>query len=260
MDNIGKFLMILAVVLSFVSCKTDEMPVPSETIFSESFESSTAGTTSQLIKDSQTEHVTEPPETDPVVLSPLELPDDFYESISLPKIEDFSGTEYEDYEYTFGPVESAVLKHNGTEIEISPDDPRLIRLLNFIMYGNQERQTYWRQGYVLEDEINEYLSSSAPMLTVNFDNSLFSSRDTYSRTPQIIISGNQYLIFVDEDSAKEHGEKVMADQHFAYEGLFQEEAEQLLVNILDKISLEEQWSNPDYYWLDLIEYAGFIVE
>lgn len=258
MDNIGKFLIILAVVLSFVSCKTDEMPVPTETIFSESFESSTAGTTSQLIKDSQTEHVTEPPETDPVVLSPLELPDDFYDSISLPKIEDFSGTEYEDYEYPFPPVESAILKCNGTETEISSDDTRLIRLLNFIMYGEQYGQTYWRQGYVLEDEINEYLSSTSPMLIVNFNNT--PSNSVFESTPQIIISGNQYLIFEDEDTLSFFGEKVIAEQHFAYEGLFQEEAEQLLVNILDKISLEEQWSNPDYYWLDLIEYAGFIVE
>lgn len=247
-------LIVLAIFFLLTSCGDDLAPVQSE------FAYSSDATESETV-DSNTSQFTEDVTTIETTSTPDELPTGLYCSVpSLPKIEDCSGTECEDYKYRFSTVESAVLMHNGTETKISPDDPRLISLLNFIMLGEQEGYTYWRQGYVLEDEINEYLSSTAPMLVVTFDNTMLSSSATLSRTPKIIISGNQYLIFAHEDSAKYQGEKVMADQCFAYEGLFQKEAEQSIVDKLSKISWIEGWANPDYYWLDLIRYAGFDVE
>lgn len=247
-------LIVLTVFLLLTSCRAEVGSIQSDVAYT-----SDATDTESVTIDSKPSQFTEDTSIIETTSIPEELPEGLYYYVpSLPKIEDFSGTEYEDYEYPFASVESAVLKHNGTETEISPDDPRIIRLLNFIMYGEQDGQTHWRQGYVFEDEINEYISSNAPMLVVNFNNT--PSNNVVEATPKIIISGNQYFIFKDEDSLNFFGEKVIAEQLFAYEGLFQKEAEQPIVDKLEKISWEEQWSNPDYYWLDLIEYAGFLTE
>ncbi len=247
-------LIVLTAFLLLTSCRAEVGSIQSDVAYT-----SDATDTESVTIDSKTSQFTEDTSIIETTSIPEELPEGLYYYVpSLPKIEDFSGTEYEDYEYHFSPAKSAELICGDKTTEISPDDPRLIRLLNFLIFGVQEHYTYWRQGYVLEDEINDYLASPSPMLKVYFDTT--ESNPEWRDNPEIIISGNTYLLMLSTEDAEYHGERIMAEQHFAYQEFMFEEADPSLKHKLDESSLLEQWSNPELYWLDLIEYAGFIVE
>ena len=166
---------------------------------------------------------------------------------TLPDIKIFSETEYENYKTHFSPVKSASYRCNGTVEEISADDPRLLRLLNFIAYSSENLMDVWRQGYVLEDEINGCLSTVYPMLEINFYNDNGRSGSVIGDTPKIVVCGDSYLAFVDSKLENNGIEGVFAEQYWPY-GEFASNP--------DKTNFStDGWGAKS--WLNILEYAGF---
>lgn len=173
-----------------------------------------------------------------------------YNVSGLPAIEDFSETEYEDGNVQFSPVESAVWRHDGVQEEISADDPRLIRLLNFLAKDADMMQSWWRQGYVLEEEINTYLACDDAMLEVNFRNEEGNRYSIHGYTPKIVICGDSYILFVDSEDPTD----IRAERYWPF-------AEKLPITAPRSSgphSSKTSWGND--YWIDLLEYAGFVSE
>lgn len=172
-----------------------------------------------------------------------------YDIEGLPSIDEFSGTEYEDYKNQFPPVESAQLIKDGEVTVIEPDDPRLIRLLNFLACSDMRRVTVWRQGYVEKDEIDRNLACDAPMLVVNFGYKERINNYTQENTPQIIVCRDCYLIVVNHDNIDwaEEGE-VCAECLWPYASLFGDFSSMI----------SDSWG--EECWIDILEYAGFYTE
>ncbi len=166
----------------------------------------------------------------------------------LPAMESFSDTEYEDYQYHFRPVQKAVYKHDGIEETIAADDPRLIRLLNFLAYSENQMLSIWRQGYVEEAEIHTYLASDAPMLDVTFVMKGEPKRDTLGDTPRILVCGDSYLLFEDPKIANNGYTGLFAERYWPYASIIE------WTSKTGNVSLED-WGTG--YWIDILEYAGF---
>lgn len=166
---------------------------------------------------------------------------------TLPDITMFSETEYENYKTHFSPVKSASYRCNGTVEEISADDPRLLRLLNFLAYSSENSMDVWTQGYVSEDEINSCLSTDYPMLEINFYNEKGRSGSAIGDTPKIVVCGDSYLAFVDPALANNGIEGVFAEQYWPYG--------ELVTSTNGTDFRIENWGLK--YWLNILEYAGF---
>lgn len=173
---------------------------------------------------------------------------------NVPRIEDFSGEVYEKYVFHFPPVESAVYVYNGTELAIEPDDPRLVRLLNFLAYSENKYLSCWTRGYVNESEMNGFLASDDPRLEVSFYEpeplKLNRGRCTQEDTPKIIICGDNYLLYCRE-SDPDGTERI--ERWWPYGSLYEDWA----VKRVDRNCrlLYEGWG--DSCWIDLLVYAGF---
>lgn len=169
----------------------------------------------------------------------------------IPAIDTFSGTVLEDYKYQFSPVESAVLKIGDEETEISPDDPRLVRLLNMFAYASSNFLSPWRQSYVLEDEINGYLSSDAPMLVVYFMNDKESDH-MEKRTPKMVICGDTYLLFEKTGEMLAIRYWPFQDVFYDHYGLYGVPAE------IKTYIIFPSWGGES--WIDFLVYAGFEID
>jgi len=166
----------------------------------------------------------------------------------LPKITVFSGTEYETHKYSYAPVSSARYIHSGVVEEISPDDPRLIRLLNFIVYSHETMQDVLRQSYVYDNEISVYLSVDTPMLEVAFLSTNKAPDSPNKYIPKIIICGDKYLEFQDSRTANGGVQGNCAELYWPYGSIAIEDSS-------DNIELSNTWGEKG--WIDIIEYAGF---
>ena len=178
-----------------------------------------------------------------------------FEVEGLPNIDEFSDTTFVDYKFHFPTsIESAVFLHNGITETISTDDPRLIQLLNFIAYGSSEGFTPFLKGYVYEDEILSCLAAKDPMLEITFNVSDTPGNSTLEKTPQIIICGDSFLAMRDTTDPKwVLGDGMFADRYWPYGCL----VEHLYVQNSNVISYDG-WGNT--YWIDLLEYSGFVVD
>lgn len=170
---------------------------------------------------------------------------------NVPRIEKFSGKAYEKYEYHFSPVESAVYVYNGTEIAIEADDPRLIRLLNFLAYSDEKDLSWWLQGYEYEDEINVFLASDVPRLEVNFIEEPLTFGSALEKTPKIIICGDTFLLYTREPGP-DGTER--ADRRWPYAELYMKWADKEKVDERNRLS-SKRWGTD--CWIDLLVYAGF---
>ena len=175
-----------------------------------------------------------------------------YEVDGVPKAEAFSDSAYEDYEHHFLPVSSAVYHHDGVDEEITPHDPRLIRLLNFLAYSEEIHASSIRQGYVEGDEIHDYLTTDARMLEINFDYDGTSS--SFLSTYKILICGSTYLMFIDtQKSSWALGDGDFAEQRYPYDELL---CEQVMSGALpEDVLYEKTWDGTN--WLDILTYCGF---
>lgn len=151
------------------------------------------------------------------------------------------------YQACFAPVEGAVLYVDGVPQKINVDDPRLIRVLNFLAHAKETMQYSWTQGFVYEEEINQYYSSDATMLEVTFAVDAVSDQSIHRDTPKILISGDTYILFVDSKTMNNGIEEIHAERHWPYEELAPEGATQSNTDL--------SWGGD--YWLDILEYCGF---
>jgi len=170
-------------------------------------------------------------------------------SNELPAIESFSGTVYEEYEFHFSPIKSAVLHVNGSKAVIKPDDPRLLRLLNFLAFSAEKELSTLRQGYVMEEEIDDYLSSNEAMLEVTFSLGEASGTNILSNTPKIVVCGDSYILFVDPEIANNGIQGIHAERHWPYAVLVP------VTQWEEKLSYNGWGSG---YWMDILEYCGFM--
>lgn len=172
-------------------------------------------------------------------------------SMEIPSIEAFSGTEYEDHRYHFPPVASAVFIHDGKGEPIAKDDPRLIRMLNFLTYSKEIRVDWWRQGYVLDDEIKECLASDYPMIDVRF-NLENGADDSVLKTPRIIVCGHSYLILKTENHIGDKDD-MLAEQYWPYADIISAKRAE---GLIEYDSYSYGWGRDD--WLNIPKHAGFI--
>ena len=181
--------------------------------------------------------------------SSKDLPNGLYYNVEqLPDINLFSNTEYEAYQCQFPSVASAVFRCGDTESAISPNDPRLIQLLNFLSYSEEKMFSTWLQGYVTKAEQAEMLSNEAPMLEINFRAQETLKGYVHTNAVKAIICGDSYLLYTDSHikDNQEYGE-YLVDRYWPY-GCFIEE-----MNI-DMLSYDG-WGKG--YWIDIVTYAGF---
>ncbi len=170
---------------------------------------------------------------------------------TLPDISSFSSEEYEDYEFVFPPVKSAVYYHDGTEEVIEPDDPRLIRLLNYVAYSYGE-YTWWLQGFVYESEIADYESQDIPMLEVWFSPENDDEPATQmSGAKHMLLCANAYILYADQDKFIDWKEKEtdrIATMFWPY------------MSIIDNCDESSNDTNSDWgndEWIDVLSDAGF---
>jgi len=166
---------------------------------------------------------------------------------NLPAWESFSATNYESYAFSFSKVNTVIYKYNGTENTINHDDPRVIRLLNFLAYSDKKSLSTWRQGYVSQDEVQGYLMAGEPVLEIIFHSNEISETHSYASLQKLLICGDSYLRFIDINGELRiercwpYGELIMCEitEESRYE---------------DFISYDGWGSN---YWIDLLTYSGF---
>ncbi len=180
---------------------------------------------------------------------------------TLPDISSFSSEEYEDYEFVFPPVKSAVYYNNGTEEVIEPDDPRLIRLLNYITYSYEEDFTWRVWGVIKEREIATNESQDVPMLEVMFSPpSDADSPEEMSGAKHMLLCANAYMLYADPDQFMDWREKDtdrVATIFWPY-----------MVNVYDylgsptdinedfeRFERAQEWGNDE--WGDVLSAAGF---
>ena len=65
------------------------------------------------------------------------------EKLSIPDIDSFSDAKLEQHENKLPELDKAILYINGNKQEISKDDKRLIRLLNFCTYAEDSGMSMW---------------------------------------------------------------------------------------------------------------------
>ena len=168
----------------------------------------------------------------------------------LPKIEDFSGVSYEEFSTMYPPVESAVLRFGGDETPIAADDPRLIRLLNFLLYSESNWLTSTQQSYVPAEDIHALLQNDVPVLDITFVHQYISNHMQISPyLPRMIICGDSYLTFVyDEDNTS-----AQAERFWPYRTLISDavRAGQASIDYLTDVAWDSE------KWIDLLKYAGF---
>lgn len=175
----------------------------------------------------------------------------------LPDIDIFSSTEYIETKYMFPKIKSAAFCHDGISESISPDDPRLIRLLNSLSFSYEQGYTSWRKGHVEEPEYMEYICSGYPMIDISFE--IADSQGNYnefSNTPRMIVSANRYLLLVDvTKSAWMPDYSIYANEHFPYASLLAEYYSHLSEMEISEMYGNIEWGNNK--WIDLLAYAGF---
>lgn len=183
------------------------------------------------------------------------IPEGLQQTINgLPDIDSFSSSEYEDYQHIFPPIDYALLYRDGVEVEIKSDDPRLFCLLNFLANSENESLSAWRQGYVGETEIEEYLNSQYPMLEIYFSDDKRENDDGVFSTTKILICGHSYLIFVDTARGSwTLGEGMYAEQCFPYMALLEPMIDSGAIE--KEVLYHNEWG--DQSWIDLLVYAGF---
>lgn len=145
---------------------------------------------------------------------------------------DIPETGYEDY---FSPVISAQLYVDGVAQPIEPDDPRVLRVLNFLGYAAETRQYIHTQGVLTEEEVNECYASGATMLEVTFAEDPEDLSD-FHYSPKILVCGDSFLLFMKSG--------VTAERHRPFSQYLSEEARQY-----------PSWGGDS--WIDILEYCGF---
>lgn len=164
--------------------------------------------------------------------------------------EDILNFPYTNYEMHFAPIESAVLYIDDAVMQVALDDPRLIRVLNFLAYSEVLDQSAWLQGYVYQDQIHQLYDSGETMLEISFTVDGKNDNNILKDTPRILISGDSYILFVDPQIAANGIVGEYADRCWPY------------ANIAPSLTSEclsyDGWGSG--YWIDILKHCGFGLE
>ena len=150
------------------------------------------------------------------------------------------------YSQWFSPVESAVLYVNGTQQQIVSDDPRLIRLLDFLAYSADSRMGTLTQSVFSQSEMDQYDFRNAPVLEVTFAADT-ADKTGYRNSPRILVSGDTYFLYMNPETYGGGGLEPCAERHWPYSKLAPEGAERSDYDL----------SLGGDYWLDILKYCGF---
>ena len=146
----------------------------------------------------------------------------------------------------FSPVKSAVLYVNGTQQQIAADDPRLIRLLDFLAYSADSRMGTLTQGVFSQSEMDQYDFQNAPVLEVTFAADA-ADKTGYRNSPRILVSGDTYFLYMNPETYGGGGQELCAERHWPYSKLAPEGAERSNYDL----------SLGGDYWLDILKHCGF---
>lgn len=169
---------------------------------------------------------------------------------SLPDISSFPGDHMMSFKYNFPPVISATLYHEGRPETISLEDERLIRLLNYVLYSENEHLSSVIKGLLSLDDIQWHYDSYDDYLIVEFQ--LEDSEGDTDFVPslrKVMIMSNCFLLF-----GSQFGEDYV-EEHFPYE-----------VN-LEKWCLDGRLSERDFDtltsdtktpWINVLQISEFV--
>lgn len=156
---------------------------------------------------------------------------------NLPVFSDFSGSVIDDSSLTFPTPQGAVLSVNGKTEEISPSDPRLIRLLNYILFSENEQLSGVTTGLLSEEDIQAYYDKCSVWLEVSFPAN--ENRCFVPNLSEMVIFPNVYLLFGSQANTGAY-----VEEHFPYAALLQDWAEQHNEHVPEMINnIEEPWMN-----------------
>lgn len=172
-----------------------------------------------------------------------------WERVGVPPVGTFSADQYQEFSYSFLPIVSATLYNNGKAESIEPDDPRLVRFVNALMYSQSEGLYWIRQGYVKESEIITMTETENKRLEIEFQSWNGENSQTHNDTPKLIVFSDYYLQLMNrrEGGGYEWSQEPIAEQIWPYKSLWEKANEDGLI--------AEGW--PWIRWFDLFEYAGF---
>ena len=160
----------------------------------------------------------------------------------FPRIEEFSGTEYEEACDSFPAASHAILYTEERQFQIAGDDPRLIRLLNAIGYSNNENLSGHRYCEIHESTIEEFKATA--YLEVHFPEPVQFGNELSNIT--VLIAQKEYMIL--------YTDVVVVDSIVGnvYSGDIIRPYMALLTGIF--------WRVDNFEWFDLLAYAGFYDE
>lgn len=153
----------------------------------------------------------------------------------LPSMHSFSGTELAGG----SRILSATLKSDIFEEVIEPGDPRLIRLLNYLLYSEEQGQTAHTQSDLKEDEI--LMGTRTPVLDITLQPGT-EETGLLGSCSHILISEGYYLLIVDQTDQPEGHSGLSAEKYYPFGKL---------------VSGREDLSNRDD-WIDFLEYAEIV--
>ena len=171
----------------------------------------------------------------------------------VPDIQTFSGSDYEAFEFHFPPVDYALFYHDDTVDTISPEDPKLIRLLNFIAFSSSNSLSWVRQGYIPEDEMVRHYDHWSRIEV--FFRSVSPSEDEglaedphVILTPRIIIAKNVVFEYASNNTD--------IDEYWPYLAIYWSKAEN---GEISKEAFENEMYGEtiEAPWIDLIKLSGF---
>lgn len=180
-------------------------------------------------------------------------------------IDDFSGEECDQYDsdnalhYCFSPIEVVTYKHDGVAETIDSDDPRVIRLLNFMMYSESQGKTMLQQSYVDANHLESLVKSNEDTLEIIFE-AENDERGTPEKPERIIICGDTFLTMFSYEDCLEEGpvryayKGMAAVRYWPYAELLYDYAKKRDLDPTELTSFAEWGSG---YWIDLLKYAGF---
>lgn len=167
----------------------------------------------------------------------------------IPSIDIFSNEEYQ-FECSFADVDAALYRENGEEIEIAKDDPRIIRLLNFVIYSKESGLSTLQQGYLKQDTIDKFLSCNYPMLEIIFSTEESAEKNSHPLPQKIVVCGDSYLLYVDSYVSASN---IVVERWWPYGELVHS---RIYEGTLDSSVISfDGWGNE--YWLDILVYCGF---
>ena len=160
----------------------------------------------------------------------------------VPKIDSFPTDKLQPYELQFSEVSCACYHHDNMEESISADDSRIMQLLNFIAYSENNSTKWMIKGYVDSTEAADWYHHF-PYLEVFFcdDNPHDDTLGVLSKI--IVVRGTVFMFELDG----------RIEAHWPYMALYVENAGE--EDYMKEMSFSDDLSNSP--WLDILTYCGF---